>query len=262
MRYFIVKTDHHIVEPGELLEGIDTAARSRLAVEKILSERVPIEIIVDLGDVADTASNPARLEAEGNAESYQHAASILAPLADKTIYLPGNHDAPKIMQEHLLSLWDSSTNGCSVKELPGLTLIGLDFRLGPIATGKLRPETAEELEQVLRKTRRCVILSHFPWHACDNGWVEENGRVLNGADVGAILSRHREKILGAFHGHLHAWWSGSYFGIPTFSSAGLAIAFNWEPDTLRPQHAPSVPLGYLLVGYTDQESLLVRSRFV
>ena len=142
------------------------------------------------------------------------------------------------------------------------SLLGLDLRLGPIATGRLRPETAEELEQQLRKTKRCVILSHYPWHECDNDWIEQSGRTLNGSDLGAILSRHREKIAGAFHGHLHAWWSGSHFGIPTFACAGMAVAFDSEPGPGRPMHDLSVPLGYFLVGYTDHGSLLVRSRFL
>ncbi len=262
MRYFIVKTDHHIVEPGYLLEGIDTAARSRLAVEKILSEQVPIEVIADLGDVADTVSEPVRLKAEASAEAYQHAASILVPLAGKTIYLPGNHDTPTLMREHLPGVWDSSRDGCSVKEIPGLTLIGLDLRVGPVATGQLRPETAEELERQLKGTQRCVILSHYPWHECDNRWIEENGRTLNGEALGQILSRHREKVAGAFHGHLHSWWSGVHYGIPIFASAGLAVAFDTEPGPGKPKHELAVPLGYFLVGYSDHGSLLVRSRFV
>jgi hypothetical protein len=251
MRYFIVKTDHHIVEPGHLLEGIDTAARSRLAVEKILSEQVPIEVIADLGDVADTVSEPVRLEAEATAEAYLHAASILAPLAERTIYLPGNHDTPALMREHLPGVWDSSKDGCSVKEIHGLTLIGLDLRLGPVATGQLRPETAEELERQLKGTRRCVIQ-----------WIEESGRTLNGEALGQILSRHREKVAGAFHGHLHSWWSGAHYGIPTFASAGLAVAFDTEPGPGKPKHELAVPLGYFLVGYSDHGSLLVRSRFL
>jgi 3',5'-cyclic AMP phosphodiesterase CpdA len=262
MRYFIVKSDHHIVEAGSQLEGVDTAARARAVVEKICSEQVPVECVIDLGDVADTVLNPRRAEAEASREAYNHAAEVLAPLNDRTLYIPGNHDTPEFLYERLGNRWSSSRSGCMVHELAGLTLIGVDFRTGPIATGELREETAFELSKALEKSGRCVIVSHYPWRPCDNAWLEANGRITNRERVAEILSPHRDKILGAFYGHLHTWWTGTHAGMPMFGCGGSAGAFTFEPGSAPHHKDLAEPFGYYLVGYDDQGALLVRPRFV
>ncbi len=262
MRYLVVKTDHHIVEPGMQLEGVDTAARAKAVVQSICSEPVHLECIVDLGDVGDTALNPNRAAAEGSVEAYKHAAEILSPINDRSLYLPGNHDSPALLLEALGSRWERSSNGCSVHHIPGVTLIGIDLRSGPVATGELREETASELSKALEQAGRCIILSHYPWRPSDNPWIESNARVTNGERVAAILAPHREKIVGAFHGHLHSWWTGSYAGISFYGCGGSAGGFVFEPEKPTNSRNPLAPFGYLLVGYDEQGGLLVRPRFI
>lgn len=262
MRYFAVKTDHHIVEPGMQLEGVDTAARAKAVVESISAEPVGLECIVDLGDVGDTALNPKRAEAEGSPEAYKHAAEILSPINERTLYLPGNHDSPSLLLEALGSHWDSSSHGCSVHQIPGVTLIGIDLRAGPVATGELREETAVELSKALELAGKCIILSHYPWRPSDSPWIEAHARVTNGDRVAAILSPHRHKILGAFHGHLHSWWSGCFAGISFYGCGGSAGGFVFEPEHATNSRNPAAPFGYLLVGYDEHDSMLVRPRFI
>lgn len=262
MRYFIFKTDHHIVEPGHRLDGVDTATQAKAAVAKVLAEQVPIEWIIDAGDVGDTVSTPNRGEAEGSVETYEHALSILAPINDKTLYIPGNHDYPSRMYDVLGDRWDSNQNGVMVKELSGLTLIGIDLRIDSWAVGTMRPETAQELSKLLPRCKRCMIFSHYLWRPTDNSFIQKAAHVNNAEEVGAILGKHRDKIIAAFHGHLHSWWTGTYCGIPIYGCAGSAMGFIIEPGPDPIVITKKSPLGYYLIGVNDDGSVLVRPRYI
>ena len=262
MRYFIVKTDHHIVEPNHPLSKVDTAARAKAVVAKILEERVPIDFIVDTGDVCDSISTPVREEAEATSQSYEHALSILGPINEKSLYIAGNHDCPALMYEILGDRWDSNKNGVMVKQSSGVTLVGVDLRIGTSAIGMLRPESAQELRAELARAKKVILFSHYLWRPTDCDFVEREIRVSNGAEMADILRGYKEKILGAFHGHLHVWWSGSHAGIPLYGGAGSAFGFDLEPGSVPFAIDPTRPLGYYLVGLGDDGSLLVRPRFI
>ena len=262
MRYFIVKSDQHVIEAGQKLYGIDTNKNAGLLVEQILRETVPVEVLVNLGDAADSAYEPNRFLALASAESYQQAGRIFAPVLNKTLQIPGNHDNPELIYRLLGDNWSSRKNACCVFQFGAITFIGVDLRTGPEATGYLRPDTGAELDRLLQDSRQAIIFTHFPWYPTDNEWVDGSGRVTNGEVFGAVLVRNQAKILAVFHGHLHTWWSGTYAGIPHYSLAGSAVGFRMSPKETQTEQPCLGPLGYLLVGVRADGSLLVRPRFL
>lgn len=262
MRYFIVKTDQHIIEPNNTLYGIDTRTPAIKFVDKILKEPVPIDFIVDTGDVADTIKDTNRLTAEATLDAYQHAKEILAPLASKTLYIPGNHDLPELMYKTLGDHWDKRSAGCMTKQYGEISLIGIDTRTGAEATAFLRPETEIAVDEALSKATKSILFTHYPWRTTDNGWIEKDGRVTNGQSFEKLLKKHKQKIISIFHGHLHAWWFGSCCGIPVHCATGSALGFHTEPQGDKIEKYFDAPLGYFLVAVDDSDNLLVRARFI
>jgi len=261
-RYFVVKSDQHIVEPNTKLGGVDTNARAAELADRIASEPVLIEAVVDLGDLADTTVNPVRMEAVATPQTYQQAQSLLGSLPGKKLYLPGNHDSPSLLYQIMGDNWDSSEAGGYTYRFGTIDFIGIDLRTGPEPTGYLREETATRLQSILKDTDGAILFLHYPWFAVDNGRIDPDLSTTNGSRLQEIFSDHNQKILAIFHGHLHLWWSGIVGRIPVYCSAGSAFAFELTPGQGGLEKIVDQPRGYYLVGLGEDNSLIVRPRFV
>src|SRR3546814_11360138 len=76
-------TDTHIKLPGKLAyKKVDTAAMLRACVAELLALKPQPDLILLTGDLVDL----------GRPEEYDHLKSILAPLRQRIIAIPGNHD--------------------------------------------------------------------------------------------------------------------------------------------------------------------------
>ena len=262
LRYFVVKTDQHTVEPGRTLNRLDTAGSAERLCACIGAEPVEIEAVVDLGDVADTVVNPDRVTAVGTVESYTHARSILGNLPGIQLYLPGNHDDPSLLFDIMGNHWAASQDGVYTYKLGGICLVGIDARVGPEPVGLVRAESLRELEQVLQRESRVILFSHYSWHEVDNRRINEGLRITNHGPLRALLTQYRGKILAFFHGHLHQWWSAVVDGIPIFTVPGSAFPFDLPPHSPELEKIIDAPVGYLLVGVSEEGSILVRQRFI
>src|SRR5262245_54571484 len=83
-------TDTHIKLPGKLAyQKVDTAGMLRRCVQELLALEPQPDLILLTGDLVDL----------GRAEEYEHLKSILAPLRQRLIAIPGNHDERGAMRE-------------------------------------------------------------------------------------------------------------------------------------------------------------------
>jgi 3',5'-cyclic AMP phosphodiesterase CpdA len=262
IRYFAVKTDQHIVEPGTLLSGQDSNAPAAILAQALRKEAVPLEAVIDLGDLADTSTEPKRGLAVATVESYKHAAAILADLPGHRLHLPGNHDDPQLLEALIGGGWTESENGVSRWALGPITFVGIDLRTGPEPTGTLGSQTAAALARVLSEETLVILFSHYPLFLSDSRRVNDGLALTNRDSLVSILAPHRRKILAAFHGHLHLWWSIVEMGIPSYCSPGSGMALRLEPQSSERETVIPQPMGYYLVGVRDDGSIIVRPRFI
>ena len=75
-------TDTHLMAPGVCLHGLDPGARLAACVSDIAARHADADFCVVTGDIAD----------RGEAQAYDHARELLAPLPMPTHVIPGNHD--------------------------------------------------------------------------------------------------------------------------------------------------------------------------
>ena len=82
-------TDTHIKLPGRLAyKKVDTAAMLRRCVQELLALSPQPDIVLLTGDLVDL----------GRPEEYEHLKSILAPIRQRIIAIPGNHDEREAMR--------------------------------------------------------------------------------------------------------------------------------------------------------------------
>lgn len=262
MKYFAIKSDQHIIEPQSTLAGIDTTTRAQKLIWELSQEPMSIDFILDLGDVCDTTANPNRLLAIADTETYKSAKTLFAPLKSKTLYIPGNHDDPAALFNILGDNWDDRSHGCFTYKWNAVDIIGIDARTGPEAGGRMRPETLDKLDEVLSKSSRAMIATHYPFETLDAPWLVSEGGISNVQDLRIILKKHRSRIAALFHGHFHSWWSGVCDGIPFFSCGPSSFTFDLPPGATSWRISPEKPCGYLIVGMDGNGEVLIRSRFV
>jgi Icc protein len=260
--YFAVITDQHIVEQDLSLYGLNTRASTQALVEQLRQESVPLQGIVSLGDLADTAIEPNRMTAVGTEAAYTHAQELFGELRLPLLPLPGNHDEPSLLEKFFPAAWQHHNHGVHHSNIAGVTLIGIDLRTGPEPTGFASAESIETLDSLLTASDRAVIFSHYPLFDLDNARIDSELSTINRTEVQEVLRRHASKIAACFHGHLHLWITGAQDGILTHGVPSSSFSFVLEPQSADDIRIGEQPCGYLLLGVNDDGSIVVRPRFL
>jgi Icc protein len=267
-KHFAIVTDLHVVEPSQDLrnpatgEPLKTHAAAERLIAAIAAESVPLSGILALGDVADTALNPDRDRAVATAASYEAVGQLFERLNLPLFAIPGNHDQPELFEKIVPSRWDSSKDGVSIHQVYEVTVVGIDLRTGPEATGFLRPETARELERVLEKSTRALLLTHFPFVEFGLEVIDEELSTTNREVLLEIVKRHREKVIGCFNGHLHISAQVTQDGVMSTVVPSSSFAFDLSPGVLpkAPVEFVDMPCGYGLLSISPQGEMAFRSR--
>lgn len=260
-QYIAVISDQHITEQGTHLYGLETNACSQRLFTELAQATLP-KLVVGLGDLADTTCNPRRDEATGSIDSYRNAQELATPLSKPLLTIPGNHDDPDLLNSFFPSRWDSSSKGISVCKFNHAHLIGMDVRTGPEATGRIAPETLEQLDRVLTEVDKAVIFTHFPLATLDNPRINETLSVLNRDELLPIIRSHPKKILGFVGGHLHLRYSTQIEGVLAEGAPSTSFMFRAEPGSREPITVSDEACGYLLLGVNPEQELIVRHRYL
>jgi 3',5'-cyclic-AMP phosphodiesterase len=171
---------HLLAEPAARIGG-HNPAENLSAVMHALPEQ--LDVMVVTGDVAEN----------GNPRSYELAQSMTAGRADRTFFLPGNHDDPDAMRSVLGEVEDLRI--IPLSDHWTMSLVNTQW-LGHDA-GRITDVTLARLRKELRRTTAHVVLClhHPPISPCDNddcGMVD-GVRVADGlrdSPVRAVLSGH------------------------------------------------------------------------
>jgi Icc protein len=196
-------SDTHLLADRDARIGGHNPAENLSAVMDALPERVDVMVVT--GDVAES----------GSPRSYHLAQSMTADRADRTFFLPGNHDDPDAMRAVLGEADDLRI--IPLSDHWAMALVNTQW-LGHDA-GRITDLTMARLQEELRRTTQHIVLClhHPPISPCANqdcGMVD-GARVADGlrdSPVRAVLS-----------GHVHQ----------QFDTARHGIRFLGAPSTFR-----------------------------
>ncbi len=169
-------TDTHIKLPGKLAyKKVDTAAMLERCVQELLALKPQPDLVLLTGDLVDL----------GRPEEYEHLKSILAPIKQRIIAIPGNHDERAAMRDAFRSGGYLPVDGkflqFALDEYP-LRIVGLDTLIPGQGGGELCAERLAWLDRTLAEKPNAptLVLMHHPPFVTGIGHMDKIG--LEGRD--------------------------------------------------------------------------------
>jgi len=213
-------SDPHICRPGELYHGVvDPAEALRNVVAQLLALDPAPDLVLLTGDVTE----------HGEAAEYELARDILAPLLDRLLVLPGNHDEREAFrfafadQPHLPK---AGLLHFAVDRGP-VSVIGLDITVPGAHHGEIDAPMLDWLaaELAMRPDRPVFLMLHQPPFESGIGFIDPY-RCFGGEGLAALLARHPnvERVLcGHVHRAMHLRFGGTIASMAPSTATAIAL---------------------------------------
>jgi Icc protein len=218
-------TDTHIYADavGQLL-GINTLDSFQAVLRHFRETHWPLDLLLATGDLVHDASP----------RGYQRMAEMLSGFAVPVLSLPGNHDKPGVMQEHLQA---PGVHTESVSDHGNWRFVMLDSVVPDSEGGHLRDEQLQILEEALASATQHVLvcLHHQPVNV-GSAWIDTMA-ISNPEAFFDIIDRH-DCVRGILWGHVHQTYEGERNGIRLMASPSTCVQFAPNVDDFEVDHEP------------------------
>ncbi len=237
-------TDPHIKLPGKLAyQRVDTAAMLRDCVATVQALKQQPDLILLTGDLVDL----------GSPAEYAHLRTILAPLRQRIIAIPGNHDARDAMREAFRDGGYLPETGFLQfvidAEFP-LRIIGIDTVVAGQSGGELCAQRLQWLGESLAKAPETptLIMMHHPPFDTGIGHMDSIG-LAGKALFAEIVARHPQVEL-IICGHLHRSIHATVGGRAAVCCPSPAHQVALDIDAEAPSAFRMEPPGFMLHWWT------------
>ena len=231
-------TDTHIfADADENFDGLNTSA-SLESVQALIQQTItsPIDLVLVTGDLVH---NPL-------AEAYEKLATMLNDFDCPVMCLPGNHDDPALMEQHLNTANLSTSKSIS---LNNWQLLLLNSHLPASHAGKLSDSEMQWLKQQLDASHNkhvMLALHHHPVSIASS-WMDSM-MLQNHADFLQLIGRY-DNIKLMVWGHIHQEFHAEYKGITLYGTPSTCVQFLPEADSYT---ADKLQAGYRQINlYAD-----------
>lgn len=218
-------TDTHLyADPVRTLLGINTLDSFQRVVEHFRDAHWPIDLLLATGDLVHDAS----------AEGYQRIAGMLAAFDVPVFCLPGNHDVPAVMREHMRA---GAVRTGTVADLADWRFIMLDSVIPGEEGGHLDDEQLSALDNALASTDRhtLVCMHHQPVNV-GSAWIDT--MTLDNPDpLFEIVDRHAH-VRGILWGHIHQTFEATRNGVRLMASPSTCVQFAPKSDDFQVDEEP------------------------
>lgn len=247
-------SDPHLMLPEDPMAGfVDTAARLRAAVGALDGLDPRPDVVLLTGDLVN----------RGLRREYELAREILAPLDDRLLVIPGNHDDPEQLLDAFADHAHLPGPGLGhmsyVVEDHPIRLIGLDTTVPGRDDGELDDERLAWVEAALEQgpARPTLLFMHHPPVPTGMWWMDYGG--LKGRAGLAEVVTGRPEVLRVLAGHVHRAVSAGWAGT-VLSTAPSCFYTTTTPvgDPGRPQ-VLDVPASIPVLRWHDGDGLLIAS---
>lgn len=198
----------------------------------------PGDLVLHLGDVVDG----------GRAEQYPKYLEIRQRIRQPVHEIPGNHDPEELFRQHLRDPVSTAI------DYQWLRLLLINNSRRDSHDGFVSAEQLgwldEQLQDTARQGKYAVLCMHVPAHSNghpDRGWYvkAESGQ----RELYELVSRHRARLVGLFHGHFHNGIRGWEDHEGVAEVAFPSVLYNLD-RRLEAQGAPGFNPSEFRPGYT------------
>jgi Icc protein len=186
-------TDCHLFADADgVLRGVRTHDSFSTVLDdlkRFMDRDGPVDVVLATGDLSQ----------DETAESYRRFADLVSKLGVPVYAIPGNHDAPKVMNQVF------GENGVRVARGAGFGawhLVFLDSQIDGDVDGRLDAAELSALEDELDANADCHVLVAVHHHPVRVGPWGRHIALLNADEMFAILDRH-DNARAVLWGHVH-----------------------------------------------------------
>jgi Icc protein len=213
LRILQLSDTHLFADPEGRLLGVKTLAAMRLVLEQIRAEAGPLDLILATGDLVQDHSP------DGYLLFQKEVSSLGIPI----YALPGNHDHPQLMRQHLvgglISMPFAAVHGQWL-------LILLDSSQPGTESGHLSDDSLSALEQQLKAHPQAQVLISVHHQPVPVGSPWLDAMMIDNADrLLAILDRH-PNVRALIWGHVHQVFESSRNQIRLLSAPATCFQFS------------------------------------
>jgi len=215
--HLIQFTDSHLCHaPEGRLLGVATQRCLDAVLERARADHWPPDLVLATGDLAQEPTRAA----------YQRLNGRFDDLGVPVYWIPGNHDDPALMREHLAG---GAVSNEKCVHAGNWQIILLDSTNRGQVGGQLSDAELERLERCLAQEpeRHALVCLHHHPVDMNCAWMEPIG-LGNRDDLFAVLDRHPQ-VRGLLWGHVHQEWQQQRNGVTMMSTP--STCFQFMPDS-------------------------------
>ena len=219
-------SDCHIRDQGgSFARLVDTTETLRRVVDHLVGLDPAPDVILATGDLTD----------DGTASQYATLLDVLAPIADRLLPIPGNHDECPLFRGAFADVLPGNLadDHCSyVIEDHPVRLVGLDNSIPGRHDGRFDPVRERWLDDVLAADpdRPTLVFTHFPPFETGLRFMDDAG-LLDSDRLRAVIERNpqvRLLVTGHLHRPIHTTIGSTL--VSTCPSTGNQIRLDLHPE--------------------------------
>jgi len=218
-------TDTHLyAEPDARLLGVNTLDSFRSVIDTFKEIDWETDLVLATGDLVHDASPT----------GYQGLTKLLDHFKLPVFCLPGNHDVPEVMYQHLASALVTTS---SVIDKGNWRFVMLDSVIPGEVGGRLEKQQLQLLQDALSNNSRptLVCLHHQPVPV-GSQWIDSMG-LENSAEFMQIVEQ-ASCVRGVLWGHVHQQYDAIHHGVRLMATPSTCIQFSTNSDDFSVDNAP------------------------
>ncbi|MFN3926571.1 MAG: phosphodiesterase [Pseudanabaenaceae cyanobacterium] len=225
-------TDIHLMaEPTQTLRGMNTQTSLTAVLTAIAALAPKPDLLLLTGDLAN----------DGDISAYQRLQTAVSSLAIPAYVLPGNHDLPAVLAEHLPNQF---IHYISRLEINGWQILCLDSTVPDQIGGRLSADTLHWLKDTLTQPPHppTLIAFHHPALPLGSKWLDEMS-LENWQEFWQVCAPFPQVKL-VVNGHAHQEYDGLYQGVRCLVTPSTCMQFLPKSETfaLDPEGSPAFRL--------------------
>lgn len=228
-------TDTHLYQDhAKTLLGVNTFESFNNIIDLIKAADWPLDLILATGDLVHDASP----------QGYSALSDLLNNFSVPVYCLPGNHDVPDVMKQHLAKDKVTTPNWVDQKNW---RFILLDSVIADGEGGHLAAEQLDILDQALQETPANVMIClHHQPVPVGSRWLDTM-QVNNAEQLWQRIEAHSEVVKCVLWGHVHQDFEGFKDSIKLIATPSTCMQFTPKKDDFEvDQQAPGLRLLALL----------------
>ncbi len=232
-------TDTHLyAEPGATLLGVNTLDSFHAVIDAFRDAAWEPDLVLATGDLVHDASPT----------GYRGLAKLLNHFERPVLCLPGNHDDPPVMRQHL-SLGNVSTP--QVQDIGAWRFVMLDSVIPGEVGGHLRESELQCLREALHEPERptLVCLHHQPVPVGSH-WIDTMG--LDNPEEFMEIIEQAPAVRGVLWGHVHQRYDGVHNHVRLMASPSTCVQFSSNSDDFA---IDELPPGFRLLALTPDGTI-------